>query len=156
MEVPAERLPFAAPFAVAHSARGTIMSTTSGIVGGGSPTQGPGPEVMGASTLSGDEVVNARGETLGEIKEIMLDVPSGRIAYAVLSFGGFLGMGDKLFAVPWQSLTLDADQKCFILDVDKDRLKSAPGFDKDHWPTMAQPEWALEVHKYYGVDPYWR
>jgi sporulation protein YlmC with PRC-barrel domain len=117
--------------------------------------RGPGPEVMGASTLSGDSVVDRNGESLGEIKEIMVDVPTGRVAYAVLSFGGFLGMGDKLFAVPWSALTLDADQKQFVLDVDRSRLKDAPGFDKDHWPSMAQPTWASIVYKFYGVDPYW-
>ena len=67
---------------------------------------GPGPEVMDAATLIGDKVVNAAGESLGEIEAIMLDVRSGRIAYAVLSFGGFLGMGSKLFAIPWNALTL--------------------------------------------------
>lgn len=104
--------------------------------------QSPGPEVMGASTLSGDSVVDRNGESLGESKEIMIDVPTGRVAYAVLSFGGLLGMGDKLFAVPWLALMLDTDQKQFVLDVDRDRLKDAPGFDKDHWPSMAQPTWA--------------
>jgi len=80
-------------------------------------------KVMGASTLTSDEVRNQSGEDLGKIEEIMLDVPSGRIAYAVLSFGGFLGIGDKLFAVPWQALQLNEDDKCFILNVSKDRLK---------------------------------
>jgi sporulation protein YlmC with PRC-barrel domain len=117
---------------------------------------GPGPEVMAASTLEGDTVVNAAGEKLGEITDIMLDVPSGRVAYAVLSFGGFLGLGDKLFAVPWQALTLDADQKQFVLDVDKELLKNAPGFDKDSWPSMADPQWAQSIYAYYGSEPYWR
>jgi len=128
---------------------------TDKIVGERAGGDGPGPEVMGASTLSGDSVVDRNGESLGEIKEIMVDVPTGRVAYAVLSFGGFLGMGDKLFAVPWSALTLDTDQKQFVLDVDRERLKDAPGFDKNHWPSMAQPTWASTVYKFYGVDPYW-
>jgi len=82
-------------------------------------------------------------------------VTSGRIAYAVLSFGGFLGMGAKLFAIPWPALALDAGEKRFILGVSKDRLENAPGFDKDHWPSMADPTWAKEVHAYYNVTPYW-
>src|SRR3954466_7717689 len=90
--------------------------------------EGPGPRVMAADTLEGDKVVNRAGENLGEIKDIMIDVPSGRVAYAVLSFGGMLGMGDKLFAIPWQALQLDPPNHCFILDVDQDRLKNAPGF----------------------------
>lgn len=130
--------------------------TTTRVRGGTSLASGPGPEVMAASTLEGDKVVNAEGEELGKITDIMLDVPSGKIAYAVLSFGGMLGIGDKLFAIPWQALTLDAENKDFILDVAKEKLKAAPGFDKDHWPSMAQDEWALKVHSYYGVEPYWR
>ncbi len=116
---------------------------------------GPGPEVMDADTLIGDSVVNASGEDLGKIEAIMLDVTSGRIAYAVLSFGGFLGMGDKLFAIPWSALTLDTDQKCFTLSVAKERLEKAPGFDKDHWPSMADTTWATEIHSYYNTTPYW-
>jgi sporulation protein YlmC with PRC-barrel domain len=116
---------------------------------------GPGPRLMAADTLEGDKVVNAAGEDLGEIKDIMIDVPNGRVAYAVLSFGGFLGMGDKLFAVPWHALALDTENKCFVLDVDKERLKNAPGFDKNHWPTMADQHWASEIHRYYGSRPYW-
>jgi len=118
-------------------------------------SEGPGPEVMNAETLIGDSVVNSAGEDLGDIKAIMLDVTTGRIAYAVLSFGGFLGMGDKLFAIPWPALTLDAAEERFILDVAKDRLENAPGFDKDHWPSMADASWANEIHAYYDVKPYW-
>jgi sporulation protein YlmC with PRC-barrel domain len=123
---------------------------------GGGPGDGPGPEVMAAATLNGDDVVNAQGENLGEITDIMLDVEGGRIAYAVLSFGGFLGMGDKLYAVPWQALELDADNKRFILNVEKDRLKQAPGFDKDHWPSMADPTFASQIYSFYGSEPYWK
>ncbi len=129
-----------------------------GVVGGGRPyveNEGPGPYVMAADTLEGDKVVNADGEDLGDIKDIMIDVPSGRVAYAVLSFGGFLGMGDKLFAVPWHALMLDADNKCFVLDIPRDRLEQAPGFDKDHWPSMADQRWASEIHQFYDVPPYW-
>ena len=116
---------------------------------------GPGPEVMDAATLIGDKVANATGESLGEIEAIMLDVRSGRIAYAVLSFGGFLGMGSKLFAIPWSALTLDAKEKRFVLNVSKEKLENAEGFDKDHWPSMADMTWAVRVHEYYDVVPYW-
>ncbi|GAA5784645.1 PRC-barrel domain-containing protein [Chitiniphilus shinanonensis] len=77
-------------------------------------------------------MLNTAGDDLGEIKGIMLDVQRGRIAYAVLSFGGFLGVGNKLFAIPWQTLVLDTDRKRFVLDVSEERLKAASGFDKDH------------------------
>jgi sporulation protein YlmC with PRC-barrel domain len=93
--------------------------------------------VLAASTLAGDSVRNSAGEDLGKVDEIMIDIPSGRVAYAVLSFGGVLGMGNKLFAVPWSALTVDEDEKCFVLDVNQKTLESAPGFDKDHWPDMA-------------------
>ena len=128
------------------------------VVGGGRPyadNPGPGPYIMAADTLAGTKVVNGKGENLGDIEHIMLDVPGGRIAYAVLSFGGVLGMGGKLFAIPWNAFILDADDKRFILDVPKERLEKAPGFDKDRWPSMADHRWAADVHKYYGVDPYW-
>ena len=116
---------------------------------------GPGPAVMGASTLIGDKVTNREGENLGKIEEIMIDMGSGRVAYAVLSFGGMMGMGDKLFAVPWQALVLDPEHKQFKLNVAKERLKEAPGFDKNNWPAMADPTWASATHRFYEVSPYW-
>lgn len=133
----------------------TAVTSGTSIVGDYDHSDGPGPEVMDGSTLIGDKVVNAKDENLGKIEAIMLDVSSGRVAYAVLSFGGFLGMGTKLFALPWSALTLDAEEKRFILDVSKERLESAPGFDKDHWPSMADRNWATELHTYYEITPYW-
>ncbi|AVR98074.1 PRC-barrel domain-containing protein [Pseudoduganella armeniaca] len=114
--------------------------------------EGPGPRLMGADTLMGEDVYNRQEEDLGDIKEIMIDMQSGQIAYAVLSFGGILGMGDKLFAVPWQALQLDTVNKRFILDVSKERLESAPGFDKDRWPDMASAEFGSQIHGFYGTQ----
>ena len=122
---------------------------------GDSEPHGPGPEVMDANTLAGDTVVNPAGEDLGKIKAIMLDVAHGRVAYAVLSFGGFLGAGNKLFAIPWKALTLDPVEKRFVLDASKERLEAARGFDKDHWPAMVDREWATDLHTFYDVEPYW-
>lgn len=112
---------------------------------------GPGPRLMGADTLIGDEVYNQAGEDLGDIKEIMLDTTNGTVSYAVLSFGGVLGLGEKLFAVPWKALKLDTENKRFVLNVNKDRLENAPGFDKDRWPDMADETWVNEIHSYYGI-----
>lgn len=112
---------------------------------------GPGPALMGADTLLGNDVYNKDGESLGDIKEFMIDMASGKLAYAVLSFGGLLGMGDKLFAVPWAALKLDTENKRFTLDVPKAKLADAPGFDKDHWPTMSDNTWAGGVHQFYGA-----
>jgi sporulation protein YlmC with PRC-barrel domain len=114
---------------------------------------GPGPALMGADTLLGDSVVNGADEDLGDIKEIMLDMNTGQVAYAVLGFGGFLGMGEKLFAVPWQALHLDTVNKRFVLNIEKERLKHAPGFDKHAWPDMSDVQWANQVHSFYGTDP---
>jgi sporulation protein YlmC with PRC-barrel domain len=113
------------------------------------------PRVLSAGTLKGDPVRNAAGEDLGKIEEFMIDLESGRVAYAVLSFGGFLGMGDKLFALPWSALTLNTDQHEFLLNVNKEVLKKAPGFDKNNWPDMTDRTWGAGVHKYYGQRPYW-
>jgi sporulation protein YlmC with PRC-barrel domain len=111
--------------------------------------------VLSAGSLAGDRVRNNMGEDLGKIEEIMIDVHTGRVAYAVLSFGGFLGMGNKLFAVPWQALTVDLDEKEFVLDVPRETLENAPGFDKDDWPDMANPDWGAQIHGHYGRTPYW-
>ena len=114
-------------------------------------------QVLSASTIIGDKVLNPAGEQLGIIKELMIDLDEGHVAYAVLSFGGFLGMGDKLFAIPWEALALDTEDHAFILDMDKEILKNAPGFDKDHWPGTAEFEagWLLDIYEYYGYSPYW-
>lgn len=115
------------------------------------------PRVLAVTKIVGNKVVNPEGEELGTIKELMIDVDDGQVAYAVLSFGGFLGLGDKLFAVPLEALTFDAEDHTTILDVDKEVLKNAPGFDKDHWPDTAQYEagWLLDIYEYYGYSPYW-
>ncbi|AOJ76893.1 PRC-barrel domain-containing protein [Burkholderia ubonensis] len=126
------------------------------IIGKGAATAaGPGPDVMAAGTLEGDKVVTTDGDDVGRIKEIMLDVDSGRVAYAVLSSGGLLGIGDKLLAIPWNALTLDTERKCFLLSASSERIRNAPGFDKDHWPVIADPQWAEPLHEYYGSTPYW-
>ena len=111
--------------------------------------------VLAANTLTGDKVVNRQKEDLGTIEHLMIDLQSGRVAYAVLSFGGFLGMGDKLFAIPWSALTVDTVEKQFILNVDKKQLELAPGFDKANWPNMADRTWGASIYTYYDAKPYW-
>ena len=113
------------------------------------------PEVLSAGTLIGDNVRNSNGEDLGKLEEIMFDLEEGKVAYAVLSFGGFLGVGDKLFAIPWEALSVDTENEEIVLDVQKDVLQNAPGFDKDKWPETTDREWLVEVYSYYGYDPYW-
>lgn len=111
--------------------------------------------VLSASSLVGDQVVNSAGEDLGKLDELMIDLQTGRIAYAVLSFGGFMGIGNKLFAIPWNRLSVDEVNKRMILDVDRDLLERAPGFDKDNWPDMSDPSFGSQIYSYYGTEPYW-
>jgi sporulation protein YlmC with PRC-barrel domain len=106
--------------------------------------------VWSASTMLGDRVRNAAGENLGKIEDLVLDPSTGQVRYAVLSFGGFLGVGDKLFAIPWQSLALDGSGNHYILNVDKDRLRNAPGFDRNDWPDMTDSGWQRRTNDYYG------
>ena len=113
------------------------------------------PAVLSARTLIGDRVVNPAGENLGKIQELMVDLDSSRIAYAVLGFGGFLGLRQKLIAIPFQALRLDADRNGFILDIDKEKLERAPAFDKRSSPGTAVRTWGSQIHGYYGYRPYW-
>ena len=105
--------------------------------------------VVAATAVIGDRVRNPGGESLGKIEDIMLDPDTGAIAYAVLSFGGFLGMGNKLFALPWRELKQNPADHEFILNVDRQVLESAPGFDKDDWPDMAAPEWGDRIRRHW-------
>src|SRR5262245_37100593 len=108
------------------------------------------------NTFIGANVENSQGQSLGDIRDVVIDRESGRIAYAVVSYGGFLGMGEKLFAVPWgASSPPKADKDTFVLDVDKERLKNEPGFDTHNWPQMASREWVTSLYSYYNVPPYW-
>jgi sporulation protein YlmC with PRC-barrel domain len=109
-----------------------------------------GATLLSASTITGDEVCNLKDEKLGSIQDLMLDTQTGKVRYAVLSSGGFLGMGDRLFAVPWSAFKVDTENKRFILDVNVERLKAAPGFDKDEWPNMADDSWNSSVESYYS------
>ncbi|KTA84428.1 PRC-barrel domain-containing protein [Aeromonas salmonicida] len=110
-----------------------------------------GPRVLSASTLNGDDVYNPSGEKLGSIKELMLDIDNGRVCYAVLSFGGFLSLGEKLFAVPWRALKVDTEKKCFVMDTDEEQMKNAPGFDSNSWPDMADTSWEKSINNYYNT-----
>lgn len=111
--------------------------------------------MLSATSLIGTEVVNLKSESLGKLEDIMIDLDSGRIGYAVLSFGGILGIGNKLFAVPWASLTVDQEREKLVMDADKELLKRAPGFDKNNWPKGPNGLWVREVYDFYGVEYQW-
>lgn len=103
--------------------------------------------------LFGTKVENPRGESLGKIEDIMISVESGQIAYAVLSFGGVLSLGNKLFAFPWSSLQVDSSKKKIILNLDKKTLSKAKGFDKDHWPDSSGWDWSASLSSPGTVPP---
>ena len=115
--------------------------------------------IMDSTKVVGAKVENTKGENLGKIESLMLDLSEGRILYAVLSFGGFLGMGEKLFPVPTESLMFryddDGDIDKVIFAVDKERLKDAPGYERDQMPSHADRTFAASVYTHYGSSPYW-
>jgi len=113
--------------------------------------EGVGPDIMGANTLTGNNVYNKKEQYLGEIKELMVNMNNGAVIYAVLTYGGFLGVGEKLFAVPFKALILDPINKRFTLDIEKDSIQNAPGFDADHWPDMIDETWINSIYHFYGV-----
>ena len=113
--------------------------------------------VVLASKITGEAVVNRQDENLGKIHELVIDAKEGRLAYAVLSFGGFMGMGNKLFAMPWTAFEFSNSENKLILNVDKKKLETAPGFDKDaKWPNFADRTWGDGIYEYYGYKPYWK
>jgi sporulation protein YlmC with PRC-barrel domain len=113
------------------------------------------PIVKTNKEVIGRKVINPQGENLGKVEEVMLDSLPGRVAYAVLSFGGFLGVGDKLFAVPWQALDWNEQQQAFVINADKRFLENAPGFDKNNWPDMSDTTLRTSIYSYYKAEPYW-
>jgi sporulation protein YlmC with PRC-barrel domain len=113
-------------------------------------TAAPYRGALSASMLIGDPVVNRKGEKLGKIEDLVIHPQGFCIEYAVLSFGGFLGMGDKRFAVPLEAMQLSPEEKKFTLDVDKERLKNAPNFDKDQLPDASDRAFGATVYSFYG------
>ena len=111
------------------------------------------PRLVATSDLVGSAVQNHNGEDLGEVSEVMLDAYTGHVSYAVLSFGGFFGMGKKLFAVPWSALIFDSTKGLVVLHVERDRLKQASGFDKDTWPSGVDPSWWEETRFRFRASP---
>jgi sporulation protein YlmC with PRC-barrel domain len=122
-----------------------------------SDAKGP-PSVWLSSELIGMKVVSQEGADLGKIEDLVVR-PGGKVSYAVLSFGEWHGVGDKLFAMPWTVLrTVEPDTaekgsaRSLVLPLDRERLEKAPGFDKSNWPTFANADWTADVDKYYAGD----
>lgn len=101
------------------------------------------------------KIKNAAGKDLGTVKDIVLDVSKGNVRYFAVSYGGFLGLGDKLFAVPPQSFEWrrDGDTNYLVLNLSEERLKNAPGFDQNHWPDFANDaQWREKIDTYYIIE----
>lgn len=112
-------------------------------------------QISRASKIIGTKVKDAKGGKLGDIKDLVLDPESGQVVYAVVSFGGVFGVGNKLFAVPLKALHWTRDKEYYALDLDKETLKKAPGFDKKHWPDSSN-KWEQqreELNQFYQVKP---
>jgi len=111
--------------------------------------------MLRSSTIMGMKVKNEAQKDLGSVSDLVIEIHPGKIRYAALSYGGFLGLGDKLFAVPWKAFEFkhDISQKEFslVLNMDEARLRKATGFDKNKWPDFADPSITEEIDKYYGV-----
>jgi len=105
-----------------------------------------------ASAIEGMVVRNEKGEDLGKVKDLVIDLQSGKVVYAALDFGGFIGIGDKLFAVPWKAFKCETNGKIqqLVLEIPKEKLKNAPGFDKKNWPVSGDPTW-MQVDRFYEI-----
>jgi hypothetical protein len=127
---------------------GNIMQPITG-------TQSPQGHVriIRAAQVQGTAVTNQSNEDLGSIRDVVLDKFDGSVRYAVLEFGGFLGMGSKLFALPWELLNYDQRVDAYVLDIEKEVLRQAPGFDSDNWPDMGAVEFDAGLRTYYGLSP---
>ena len=113
--------------------------------------------VVPASEIIGEAVSNLQGENVGKIHELVIDAGKNRVVYAVLSFGGFMGMGNKLFAIPWEAFEFSETEKKLILNVDKEKLEAAPGFEKgDKWPDFKNTLWGESIYNYYNYTPPWK
>ncbi len=111
--------------------------------------------LISSEKVSGSKVENTGGDNLGHIAEIMIDKISGRVGYAVLNYGSFLGMGGRLFALPWELLKYDTRRDAYVVGIPVERLKNAPSFDANAWPDMGERTFGKEIHDYYGTTGEW-
>jgi sporulation protein YlmC with PRC-barrel domain len=112
-------------------------------------------EVMSADTLVGRDVENRQGEDFGEVADLAIDLSSGRIAYVILEYGGWLGLGEKLAVVPWKALKANVNNPLVTMDIDKDKLKTLPSFARGEWPQTLDRQWLANLYDRYGEKPYW-
>ena len=111
--------------------------------------------LISANKVEGTAVFSTEGEKLGTVDTVMLDKRAGKVAYAVMSFGGFLGMGEKHHPLPWQTLTYDEDKHGYVVSVSKEQLKKAPTMSVGEYERLADKAYGESIYNYYGVQPYW-
>ncbi len=121
---------------------------------GSKPAEGQRINALMVEKIIGSKVINVKGETLGKIEDLVVDIDTGRIVYAVLDSGGFLGIGSKLFPVPWESLAALPSEGIFFLNQSKEQMEKAPAFDKKNLPNMEDMHWGEGIFKHYGVPGY--
>jgi len=122
-----------------------------------STTTGPG---IRASKLIGMKIQNSQKESVGQIKDIVVDPNSTRIQYVAVTYGGFLGLGDKLFAVPMRAIQVQQDldsrdRVVLVLDVTKEQMNGAQGFDESNWPNFADKNFSTEIYRRYKLEDHW-
>ena len=111
--------------------------------------------LIAAEQVAGTSVYNTQGEKLGSVDDLMIDKISGRVAYAVLSFGGFLGMGNRHHPLPWSTLHYDRGIGGFVVNLDRDVLEGAPAYAEGEAPQWEDRQWGQRLHDYYKAQPYW-
>ena len=111
------------------------------------------PNIATVEDLKGSPVVNPSGADLGTVDDFVLDLERGQVAYAVLSLGGFMGMGAKLHPVPWEALALQEGK--FVLNLQREALPQAPSLERRDLGRLADPRVATQVYRFYGHRPYW-
>lgn len=112
-------------------------------------------EFLPAQEIKDMSIMNLEGEDLGKVEEFFIDLEYGRVAYALVSFGGFLGMGGKVHAIPWQAFSWSPQGTKLVLNIDKQSLKDSPGFDRLNYQELSDRQWVAGVFKYFGQMPYW-
>ena len=111
--------------------------------------------LIAADQVEGTRIYNRAGENLGSVQDIMIDKMNGKVAYAVVGFGGFLGIGDRHYPLPWETLTYDPGMGGFVVDLDKRTLEGAPSYSDTETVQWEDPAWGRRVYDYYGARPYW-
>lgn len=118
-------------------------------------TTNPAGRLIGADQVQGTAIYNPHGDDLGSVEDVMIDKVTGRIAYAVVGFGGFLGIGNRHYPLPWEKLKYDTSMGGYVVDLDKHTLEGAPSYADDEPVTWEDRAWGKRVYDYYGARPYW-